>query len=39
MQRLVRTDVGPVRLGPLKPGAVRELTTAEIGELYAAVGL
>ena len=39
VQRLVRTDVGPVRLGQLKPGAVRELTTAEIGELYAAVGL
>jgi 23S rRNA pseudouridine2605 synthase len=39
VQRLVRTDVGPVRLGQLKPGAVRELTTAEIGELYASVGL
>src|ERR1700760_4537340 len=39
VQRLVRTNVGPVRLGQLKPGAVRELTTAEIGELYAAVGL
>jgi pseudouridine synthase len=39
VQRLVRTDVGPIRLGQLKPGAVRELTTAEIGELYAAVGL
>jgi 23S rRNA pseudouridine2605 synthase len=39
VQRLVRTDVGPVRLGRTKPGAVRKLTTAEIGELYAAVGL
>jgi 23S rRNA pseudouridine2605 synthase len=39
VQRLVRTDVGPIRLGQLKPGAVRELTTAEIGELYASVGL
>jgi 23S rRNA pseudouridine2605 synthase len=37
--RLVRTDVGPVRLGRLKPGTSRELTTREIGELYAAVGL
>ncbi len=37
--RLVRTDVGPIRLGTLKPGASRELTTREIGELYAAVGL
>jgi 23S rRNA pseudouridine2605 synthase len=37
--RLVRTDVGPIRLGGLKPGSVRELTTREIGELYASVGL
>ena len=35
----VRTDVGPIRLGHLKPGSTRELTTAEIGELFAAVGL
>jgi 23S rRNA pseudouridine2605 synthase len=39
VSRLVRTDVGPIRLGNLKPGATRELTTPEIGELYAAVGL
>jgi 23S rRNA pseudouridine2605 synthase len=37
--RLVRTDVGPIRLGNLKPGASRDLTTREIGELYAAVDL
>jgi pseudouridine synthase len=37
--RLVRTDVGPIRLGGLKPGTTRELTTREIGELYASVGL
>jgi 23S rRNA pseudouridine2605 synthase len=37
--RLVRTDVGPIRLGTLKPGTARDLTTREIGELYAAVGL
>ncbi len=37
--RLVRTDVGPIRLGNLRPGTVRELTTSEIGELYASVGL
>jgi 23S rRNA pseudouridine2605 synthase len=37
--RLVRTDVGPIRLGNLKPGASRDLTTREIGELYSAVGL
>ena len=39
VSRLVRTDVGPVRLGALRPGATRDLTTREIGELYAAVGL
>jgi pseudouridine synthase len=39
VSRLVRTDVGPIRLGHLKPGSTRELTTAEIGELFAAVGL
>ena len=39
VSRLVRTDVGPIRLGNLRPGATRDLTTREIGELYAAVGL
>jgi 23S rRNA pseudouridine2605 synthase len=39
VSRLVRTDVGPIRLGSLKPGTSRQLTTSEIGELYAAVGL
>ena len=35
----VRTTVGPVKLGGLRPGETRDLTTKEIGELYAAVGL
>ena len=39
VSRLVRTDVGPIRIGNLKPGTSRNLTTREIGELYAAVGL
>jgi 23S rRNA pseudouridine2605 synthase len=39
VSRLVRTDVGPIRLGNLKPGDSRKLTTREIGELYATVGL
>jgi pseudouridine synthase len=39
VSRLVRTDVGPVRLGGLRPGTTRDLTTREIGELYAAVRL
>jgi 23S rRNA pseudouridine2605 synthase len=37
--RLVRITVGPIRLGNLPPGSTRDLTTKEIGELYAAVGL
>jgi pseudouridine synthase len=39
VQRLVRTHVGPVALGSLRPGTTRQLTTREIGDLYAAVGL
>ena len=39
VSRLVRTDIGPIKLGNLKPGSTRDLTTREIGELYAAVGL
>ena len=39
VSQLVRTDVGPIKLGQLKPGHSRKLSTREIGELYAAVGL
>jgi pseudouridine synthase len=39
VSRLVRTHVGPVALGALRPGTTRALTTREIGELYSAVGL
>jgi len=39
VSRLVRTHVGPVALGSLRPGTTRRLTTREIGDLYAAVGL
>jgi 23S rRNA pseudouridine2605 synthase len=39
VKRLVRTNVGPVALGSLRPGSTRQLTTREIGDLYAAVGL
>ena len=39
VSRLLRTTVGPVKLGNLRPGSTRDLTTKEIGELYAAVGL
>jgi pseudouridine synthase len=39
VSRLVRTTVGPIKLGDLRPGQTRDLSTKEIGELYAAVGL
>jgi pseudouridine synthase len=39
VRRLVRTRVGPVRLGRLPPGQVRELTPAEVRALYRAAGL
>jgi pseudouridine synthase len=39
VSRLVRTHVGPVALGTLRPGTTRRLTPREIGDLYAAVGL
>jgi pseudouridine synthase len=39
VSRLLRITVGPIKLGTLRPGATRDLTTREIGELYAAVGL
>lgn len=36
---LVRTQVGPIRLGDTKPGKWRTLTAAEVGDLYKAGGL
>jgi pseudouridine synthase len=39
VSRLVRIQVGPVSLGSLRPGTTRRLTTKEVGDLYAAVGL
>ena len=37
--RLVRTHVGPIALGSLRPGMTRQLSVKEVGDLYAAVGL
>ena len=37
--RLVRTAMGPVRLGSLRSGAVRQLTLQEVGQLFKAVDL
>jgi 23S rRNA pseudouridine2605 synthase len=39
VRRLVRTHVGPVALGELRPGSSRPLTQREVGELYASVGM
>jgi len=39
VSRLVRTQVGPVSLGSLRPGTTRQLSAKEVGDLYAAVGL
>ncbi len=39
VSRLVRTQVGPVSLGSLRPGTTRRLSTKEVGDLYSAVGM
>lgn len=36
---LVRTQIGPIRLGHQRPGDIREIEGAELGSLYTAVGL
>jgi 23S rRNA pseudouridine2605 synthase len=36
--RLIRTAIGPIKLGDLKPGRTRRLTNGEIGALFKAVG-
>ncbi|MDT5038156.1 MAG: rRNA synthase [Micromonosporaceae bacterium] len=38
VNRLIRTAIGPVRLGDLKPGRTRRLTRAEVAALFKAVG-
>ncbi|MCW2782105.1 MAG: rluB [Marmoricola sp.] len=39
VRRLTRTQIGPVKLGNLKQGTLRELTTDEVGTLLDAAGL
>jgi 23S rRNA pseudouridine2605 synthase len=39
VRRLVRTRMGPVRLGRLRPGEVRALTAEEVRSLYRVAGL
>jgi 23S rRNA pseudouridine2605 synthase len=38
VQRLVRTAIGPIKLGDLRPGRTRRLTNAEVAALFKAVG-
>lgn len=38
VRKLTRTRFGPVELGPLKPGQLRDLTTDELGALLELVG-
>lgn len=38
VSRLVRTSIGPIRLGDLRTGRTRRLTNAEVGALFKAVG-
>ncbi|MEP6463579.1 MAG: pseudouridine synthase [Frankiaceae bacterium] len=38
VQRLVRTEIGPIRLGTLRAGRTRRLSPGEVTQLYTAVG-
>jgi 23S rRNA pseudouridine2605 synthase len=38
VSRLVRTAIGPIRLGDLKPGRIRRLNQAEVAALFKVVG-
>jgi 23S rRNA pseudouridine2605 synthase len=38
VNRLVRTAIGPIRLGDLRPGRTRRLSNAEVSALFKAVG-
>jgi 23S rRNA pseudouridine2605 synthase len=37
INRLIRTAIGPIRLGDLKPGRTRRLTNAEVAALFKTV--
>ena len=39
VQRLVRTQIGPIMVGDMRPGRSRPLNSAEVRDLYRAVGL
>jgi 23S rRNA pseudouridine2605 synthase len=37
--KLVRTRIGPIRLGDLRPGRTRVLSKTELGSLMTSVGM
>ncbi|PZS34289.1 MAG: pseudouridine synthase [Pseudonocardiales bacterium] len=39
VSRLVRTAIGPIRLGSLRAGSLRRLSPVETGQLYSSAGL
>lgn len=39
VQRLVRTEIGPIRLGDMRPGRTRPLTPREVEQLYQLVDM
>ena len=39
VEQLLRTQVGPIPLGELRPGRLRAITGPELGSLYTAAGL
>ncbi|MDP9240151.1 MAG: rRNA pseudouridine synthase [Actinomycetota bacterium] len=39
VSRLVRTAIGPIRLGNLRAGTLRRLSPVELGQLYSSAGL
>jgi 23S rRNA pseudouridine2605 synthase len=39
VEQLVRIQVGPIRLGDLRPGRTRVLGQAEVSALFEAAGL
>ncbi|MEO6205924.1 MAG: pseudouridine synthase [Mycobacteriales bacterium] len=39
VQRLVRSQIGPIHLGDQRAGKIRNLTAQELSELFAAVGM
>ena len=39
VETLVRVQVGPIRLGDLKSGRTRRLTSDEVGQLYQSAGM